>query len=71
MGKKRGTVTAFIFLGSKITVYGDERHEIKRQLFLGKSYDKPRKHMEKQRHDFVDKGPYGQSYVSVPWAARR
>ena len=49
------TVTDFIFLGSKITVYGDERHEIKRQLFLGKSYDKPRKHMEKQRHHFVDK----------------
>ena len=37
------TVTDFIFLGSKITVYGDCSHEIKRCLLLGKkSYDQPR-----------------------------
>ena len=30
------TVTNFIFLGSKITVDGDYRHEIKRHLLLGK-----------------------------------
>ena len=30
------TVTAFIFLGSKITVDGDCSHEIKRYLFLGR-----------------------------------
>ena len=30
------TVTDFIFLGSKITVYGDCNHEIKRQLLLGR-----------------------------------
>ena len=29
-------VTGYIFLGSKITVNGDCRHEIKRQLLLGK-----------------------------------
>jgi len=27
-----------------------------------KSYDKPRQCIKKQRHHFVDKGPYGQSY---------
>ena len=30
------TVTDFIFLGSKITVYGDCSHEIKRHLRLGR-----------------------------------
>ena len=30
------TVTDFIFLGSKITAYGDCNHEIKRYLFLGR-----------------------------------
>ena len=27
-----------------------------------KSYDKPRKHIKKQRHHFTSKGPYSQSY---------
>ena len=31
-----GTVTAFIFLGSKITEDGDCSHEIKRHLLLGR-----------------------------------
>ena len=31
-----GTVTDFIFLGSKITVDGDYSHEIKRCLLLGR-----------------------------------
>ena len=30
------TVTDFIFLGSKITAYGDCSHEIKRHLLLGR-----------------------------------
>ena len=30
------TVTDFTFLGSKITAYGDCRHEIKRRLLLGR-----------------------------------
>ena len=29
-------VTEFIFLGSKVTVYGDFGHEIKRHLLLGR-----------------------------------
>ena len=34
-GETVGTVTDFIFLGSKITADGDCSHEIKRRLFLG------------------------------------
>ena len=34
--EKIGTVTDFIFLGSKITVDGDCSHEIKRHLLLGR-----------------------------------
>ena len=41
-------MTDFIFLGSKITVDGDCSHEIK--------HLKPRQHIKKQRHYFVDKG---------------
>ena len=50
-------VTDFIFLGSKITADGDCSHEIKRCLLLG---SKPRQHIKKQRHYFVDKGLYSQ-----------
>ena len=35
-GEPMGTVTDFIFLGSKITADGDCSHEIKRQLHLGR-----------------------------------
>ena len=57
------TVTAFIFLGSKITADGDYRNEIKRCLLLGKKrYDKPRQHIKKQRHYFANKGLSSQSY---------
>ena len=35
-GEKVGTVTEFIFLGSKITADGDCSHEIKRCLLLGR-----------------------------------
>ena len=35
-GETMETVTDFIFLGSKITAYGDCSHEIKRCLLLGK-----------------------------------
>ena len=34
-GKTVETVADFIFLGSKITAYGDCSHEIKRYLLLG------------------------------------
>ena len=35
-GETMETVTDFIFLGSKITAYGDCSHEIKRRLVLGR-----------------------------------
>ena len=50
VGEKMETVTDFIFLGSKITVDGDCRHEIKKTFVpWKKSYDKPRQHIQKQR----------------------
>ena len=62
-GGKLETVTDFIFLGSKITVDGDCRHEIKKTFVpWKKSYDKPRQHIQKQRQCFADEGPYSQSY---------
>ena len=35
-GETTETVRDFIFLGSKITAYGDCSHEIRRHLFLGR-----------------------------------
>ena len=34
----------------------------KRKDELKKSYDRPREHIEKQRHYFANKGPSSQSY---------
>ena len=57
------TVSDFIFLGSKITADGDCSHEMKRQLVLGrKATTKPRQHIQKQRHYFVNKGPPSQGF---------
>ena len=64
------TVTDFIFFGSKITADGDCSHGIKGHLFLGRSSDKPRQHIEKQRHHFANKGLSSQSYgfsISRVW----
>ena len=53
----------FIFWGFKITVDGDCCHEMKRHPApWKKSYDKPRLHIQMQRHHFTDKGPSSQSY---------
>ena len=41
-GEPMGTVTDFIFLGSKITADSDCNHEIKRQLSLGRKADNSR-----------------------------
>ena len=48
--------------GSKITADGYCSHEIKTLAPWKESYNKPRQHIKKQRHNFVDKGPYSQSY---------
>ena len=61
-GETVETVTNFTFGGSKIAADGDCSHEIKRCLLLGRSYDQPRQHIEKQRHYFVNKGPSSQGY---------
>ena len=62
-GETMEAVTDFFFLGSKITADGDCSHEIKRCLFLGrKAMTKPRQHIKKQRHYFVNKGQSSQSY---------
>ena len=61
-GETMGTMTDFIFLGSKITADGDCSHEIKASAPWKKSYDKPRQRIKKQRHYFAEKGPYSQSY---------
>ena len=58
-GEKVETVIDFIFLGLKITVDSDCVHESKRWK---KSYDKPRQHIQKQRHYFANKGPSSQGY---------
>ena len=61
--EKVETVTDFIFLDSKTTVGGDYSHEIKKMLApWKKSYDKPRQHIKMQKHHFVYKGLYSQSY---------
>ena len=62
-GEKVEAVRDFIFLGSKITAYGESSHEIRRCLLLGrKAMDKPRQCIEKQRHYFADEGLSSQSY---------
>ena len=52
-GEQAEAVTAFIFLGSKIT-----------KMFAPwkESYDKPRLHVKKKRYHFANKGPSSQSY---------
>ena len=55
-------VTDIIFLGSKITADDDAAMRLKILAPWKKSYDQPRQHMKKQRHDFADKGPSSQSY---------
>ena len=62
-GEAVGTVSDFIFCGSKITADGDCSQEIKRHLlFGGKAMTKLGKSIKKQRHPFPKKGPDSQSY---------
>ena len=57
------TVAGFIFMGSQITADGDCSLEIKKTFTPWKeSYDQPRQHIKKQRHNFVNKGPSSQGY---------
>ena len=61
-GETVETVTDFIYKGSKITADGDCCHEIKTLAPWKKSYDQPRQHIKKHRHDFANKSPSSQSY---------
>ena len=61
-GETMGTVTDFIFLGSKIPADGDCSHEIKTLAPWKESYDKPRQCVKKQTHYFADKCLSRQSY---------
>ena len=58
MGKQWQT----IFLGFRITAYGDCSHKIKILAPWKKSYDQHRQHIKKQRHYFPNKGSSSQSY---------
>ena len=61
-GETMEIVTDINFLGSKITADDDAAMRLKILAPWKKSYDQPRQHMKKQRHDFADKGPSSQSY---------
>ena len=62
-GEKVEAVTAFIFLGSRITMAGDCSHEIKRRLLPGrKAMTNLYSALKSRKHHFANKGPYSQSY---------
>ena len=60
-GERMGTVTDFIFLGSKISADGDCTMKLKMLTPWKKSYDQPRQHITKQRHYFANEGLSSQS----------
>ena len=61
-GKTVETVSDFILGGSQITADGDCSRDIKRLTPWKKCYDQSRKHIQKQRHYFANKGPSSQGY---------
>ena len=54
-GETMGTVTDFLFLGSKITADGECSHEIKRCLLLGRKAMTNLDSILKSRHYFANK----------------
>ena len=61
-GETIETVTAFIFLGSKITPDGEAVMKLKDTFSSEEKLRQTRQHVKKQRHDFADKNPSSQSY---------
>ena len=57
-GEKVVTMTDFISLGFKITVYSDCSHKIKIFVPWKWSYDQPRQYTKKLRHHFAHKDLY-------------
>ena len=55
-------LTDFIFLGSKITVYSDCSHEIRRWLLLGRKAMTNLGSVIKSKDQFANKGTYNQKY---------
>ena len=62
MANRWGNSGRLYFLGSKITADGECSHEIKRRLLLGRKVMTNLDSIKKQRHEFADKDPFGQSY---------
>ena len=52
------TMLYIIFLGTKISVDGEQPWNQKAFVSWKKSYDKTRVDIKKQRHHFADKAPY-------------
>ena len=62
-GEKVEIMTDFIFLGSKVTVDGDSRREIKRHLLLGrKAMTKLDSVLKSRKSALPTKVPYSQNY---------
>ena len=61
-GETVGTVSEFIFLGSRITADGDCSHEIKRRLLLGRKVMNNLDSTFKSRDYFANKGSSSQGY---------
>ena len=57
-GEYVGTVSDFIFLGSKINADGDCSHKIKRRLLFGRKVMTNLQSVLKSRYQFASKGPY-------------
>ena len=62
MGKQWKPCQTLFWGGSKITADGDCSHEIKRRLLLGRKVMTNLDSIKNQRHYFVNKGPFSQSY---------
>ena len=56
------TMTAFIFLGSKISADGTAAMKLKDACFLEEKLGQPTECIKKQRHYLANKAPYNQSY---------
>ena len=61
-GETMGTMTDFMFGGSKIISDGDYSHELKRYLLLERKVITNLENIKKQRHYFTNKGLSSQSY---------
>ena len=60
--EKVEVVTDSLFLVSEITVDGDQSHEIRRRLLVGRKAMTNLDCAEKQRHYSADEGLYSQGY---------